>query len=254
MPGANTLIVHRADRFGLAALHQLRGRVGRGAIQAYCYLTTEPEAEISEAARRRLDAIATHSQPGAGFQLALADRDLRGSGSLLGEAQAGHFRDIGAELLEEWLRDAVAEARGESILPAPAISLGGSARLPESYIGDAAVRLGFYRRLAKGDEPTPHIAAELADRFGPLPPEVDLAMAAHRLARLCRPLGITALEAGPKGAVFSFVRDGERQAFVRACAGKLRPDGRVAVHGEWGGPPARAQALSGILERLGHAH
>ena len=255
LPGANTLIVHRAEMFGLAALHQLRGRVGRGAVQAYCYLTTEPGVEVSEVARRRLEAIATHSHPGAGFQLALADRDLRGSGSLLGEAQAGHFRDIGAELLEELMREAVAEARGESIPAPPAISLGASARLPETYIADPAVRLGFYRRLAKGDEPTAAIAAELTDRFGPPPPEVDLALAAHQLGRLCRGLGISALEAGPKGAVFSFANDGGRDAFLRSRPdSKLRSDGRVAVRGEWSDAQHRADALRSILAGHGDAH
>lgn len=253
LPGTNTLIVHRADRFGLAALHQLRGRVGRGAVQAYCYLTTEPGTKLSEVARRRLDAVATHSHPGAGFQLAQADRDMRGSGSLLGEAQAGHFRDIGPELLEEWMQEAVAEARGERIPAPPVISLGGSARLPETYIADPAVRLAFYRRLAKGDEPTASVAAELADRFGPPPPEVGLALAAHRLGRLCRGLGISALEAGPRGAVFDFVSDRGRDAFLAACPGKLRPDGRVAVHGDWSDVQCRAEALLGLLAGHGDA-
>lgn len=254
LPGANTLIVHRADMFGLAALHQLRGRVGRGAVQAYCYLTTEAGQEVPEAARRRLDAVATHSHPGAGFQLALADRDMRGSGSLLGEAQAGHFRDIGAELLEEWMHEAVAEAQGQSRPAPPEINLGGSARLPETYIADPAVRLGFYRRLAKGDEPTAAIAAELADRFGPPPPEVELALASHRLGRLCRSLGINTVEAGPKGAVFGFVDDGKRDSFLRTCpGGKLRPDGRVAVHGEWGNIQRRADGLLSLLAGQGDA-
>lgn len=247
---ANTIVVHRADMFGLAALHQLRGRVGRGAVQAYAYLTHEPGAELPEAAARRLDTIAAIAGPGAGFQLALHDRDMRGAGALFGEAQAGHLKDLGPVYLDALMRQAVAEVRGEPPRPAaPTVRLGATARLPEGYVADPAIRLWFYRRLARDDEPATAITSELADRFGPLPPEAELAVAVHKLVRLCGRMGIVLLEAGPKGAVIEFRDAVHRSQFrERVPDTQIRKDGRLAVRGPWQDPERRARDLLDLIE------
>src|ERR1700752_1065529 len=182
IPSANTLIVHRADMFGLAQLYQLRGRIGRAKVRAYAYLTLPERKQLSVTAQRRLEVMQTLDNLGAGFQLASHDLDIRGAGNLLGDEQSGHIREVGIELYQQMLEDAVADIRvgegkraGEQRYWTPNISLGLPVLIPEDYVRDLPVRLGLYRRIGAlaSDAETDAMAAELVDRFGPLPQDVE---------------------------------------------------------------------------------
>ncbi len=213
MPAVNTLIIYRADRFGLGQLYQLRGRVGRGKQRGYAYLTWPANQTLSPAAEKRLTVMQTLDNLGAGFTLASHDLDLRGAGNLLGEEQSGHIREVGIELYQQMLEDAVAEIRAESGRGKPSerdwtpnINLGLPVLIPETYVSDLPVRLGLYRRIGAlaSDAETEALAAELVDRFGPLPTEVENLLQVMTLKRACRAGGVEKLEAGPKGMVLSF--------------------------------------------------
>jgi transcription-repair coupling factor (superfamily II helicase) len=213
MPAVNTLIIYRADRFGLGQLYQLRGRVGRGKQRGYAYLTWPANQTLSPAAEKRLTVMQTLDNLGAGFTLASHDLDLRGAGNLLGEEQSGHIREVGIELYQQMLEDAVAEIRAESGRGKPSerdwtpnINLGLPVLIPETYVSDLPVRLGLYRRIGalSSDAETEALAAELVDRFGPLPTEVENLLQVMTLKRACRAGGVEKLEAGPKGMVLSF--------------------------------------------------
>jgi transcription-repair coupling factor (superfamily II helicase) len=180
IPAANTLIIHRADMFGLAQLYQLRGRVGRSKARAYAYLTTPGEKQITLSAEKRLKVLQSLDSLGAGFQLASHDLDIRGGGNLLGEEQSGHIREIGVELYQQMLEDAVERAEGApgadgELLDrgwSPQINTGAAVLIPEEYVPDLNVRLALYRRLSDAEKAQDReaLAAELIDRFGPLPP------------------------------------------------------------------------------------
>ncbi len=178
IPTANTLIVHRADMFGLAQLYQLRGRVGRSKLRAYALFTLPANRKLTDTADRRLKVLQSLDSLGAGFQLASHDLDIRGAGNLLGEEQSGHIKEVGFELYQQMLEEAVAEIRdtGEPVDGgwSPQITVGTAVMIPESYVPDLQLRLALYRRL--GDlETTEEIdafGAELIDRFGSLPDEV----------------------------------------------------------------------------------
>ena len=196
MPAVNTLIIHRADMFGLGQLYQLRGRVGRGKQRGYAYLTWPQNHRLSAAAEKRLDVMQTLDNLGAGFTLASHDLDIRGAGNLLGDEQSGHIREVGIELYQQMLEDAVADLRVERGRTktedrhwTPNIQLGLPVLIPETYVQDLPVRLGLYRRIGAlaSDGETEAMAAELVARFGPLPPEVDnlLQVVAERM-RLSR--------------------------------------------------------------------
>ena len=179
VPNANTLIVHRSDMFGLAQLYQLRGRVGRSKTRAYAYITTPPGQKLTEGAEKRLKVLQSLDTLGAGFSLASHDLDIRGAGNLLGDEQSGHIREVGFELYQSMLEEAVAAMKGGDLEAAdkwsPEIQLGTSIMIPETYISDLQLRLGLYRRLSglEKREEIDAFAAELVDRFGPLPPEVE---------------------------------------------------------------------------------
>src|SRR6202035_3687408 len=181
IPSANTLIVHRSDMFGLAQLYQLRGRIGRAKIRAYAYLTLPERKKLRATAQRRLEVMQTLDNLGAGFQLASHDLDIRGAGNLLGDEQSGHIREVGIELYQHMLEEAVAAARtegGDEAVPeewTPQITIGTPVLIPEAYVADLGVRLGLYRRIAQlsSRRERDAFAAELIDRFGPLPPEVE---------------------------------------------------------------------------------
>jgi transcription-repair coupling factor (superfamily II helicase) len=245
MPAVNTLIVHRADLFGLAQLYQLRGRVGRGKLRGYAYLTWPQGHRLSPAAEKRLEVMQTLDNLGAGFTLASHDLDIRGAGNLLGEEQSGHIREVGIELYQQMLEEAVAELRAGQGRRAeterdftPQINLGLPVLIPEGYVPDLPVRLGLYRRIGalSSDREVDAMAAELADRFGPLPQEVENLLGVVAIKRLCREAGVEKLDAGPKGIVVGFRRNefanpGGLIAWVQAQKGqvKLRPDHRLAV-------------------------
>ncbi len=208
IPTANTMIIHRADMFGLAQLYQLRGRIGRSKLRGYAYLTLPPEARLLTAtAQRRLEVMQTLDQLGAGFTLASHDLDIRGAGNLLGEEQSGHIREVGIELYQHMLEEAVAAAarrratrgRGEGRMDA-ADHLGTPVLIPETYVADLPVRLGLYRRIAAlvDRREIDAFAAELVDRFGPLPPEVENLLEIVAIKRLCRDAGVEKVEAGPR--------------------------------------------------------
>ncbi|MBV8616442.1 MAG: transcription-repair coupling factor [Acetobacteraceae bacterium] len=245
MPAVNTLLIHRADMFGLGQLYQLRGRVGRGKQRGYAYLTWPQTHRLSAAAQKRLEVMQRLDSLGAGFTLASHDLDIRGAGNLLGDEQSGHIREVGIELYQQMLEDAVAELRaGEGRREAdgrdwtPNLQLGLPVLIPESYVKDLPVRLGLYRRIGglASDEETDAMAAELVDRFGPMPGEVENLLAVVSLKRACREAGVEKLEAGPKGMVATFRGNAFRNpaglvAWLGTKGGvvKLRPDHKLAI-------------------------
>ena len=212
IPNANTMIIHRAEMFGLSQLYQLRGRIGRAKQRAYAYLTFAPQKKITKSAELRLHAIEQLDTLGAGFQLASHDLDIRGAGNLLGEEQSGHIREIGVELYQQMLEEAVAVARegGETAQLvehwSPNINLGMPVLIPDTYIPDLNLRLSIYRRIAglADHQEIEDFAAELIDRFGSLPDDVENLLKLVEIKQLCRQAGIEKLDAGPKGAVLSF--------------------------------------------------
>ncbi len=245
MPAVNTLIIHRADMFGLGQLYQLRGRVGRGKQRGYAYLTWPQNHRLSAAAEKRLDVMQTLDSLGAGFTLASHDLDIRGAGNLLGDEQSGHIREVGIELYQQMLEDAVADLRAEKGRSrdhdrdwTPNIQIGLPVLIPETYVRDLPVRLGLYRRIGAlpTDADTEAMAAELVDRFGPLPPEVDNLLQVVTLKRLCRAAGVEKLEAGPKGMVIGFRGNQFRNPSglitwlsSRKDMIRLRPDHKLSV-------------------------
>ncbi|MBN41936.1 MAG: transcription-repair coupling factor [Alphaproteobacteria bacterium] len=265
VPSANTIIVHRSDMFGLSQLYQLRGRVGRSKTRAYAYLTLPNEQLLSETARQRLDVMQTLDTLGAGFSLASHDLDIRGAGNLLGEEQSGHIREVGVELYQQMLEDAVAAAReaGSGTLPTdewtPVISIGAPILIPDHYVSDLSVRLGLYRRIASlvNPEEIDLFAVELVDRFGPIPNEVENLLEAIALKRLCRDTGVAKLDAGPKGAVVTF-RDNDFSnpaglvAFISEQGGavKLRPDHKLVYRRDWSDEQIRSVGIRNLMRNL----
>jgi len=216
IPTANTMIVHRADMFGLSQLYQIRGRVGRSKTRAYAYLTTKPRAPLTPAAEKRLRLLGSLDSLGAGFSLASQDLDLRGAGNLLGEEQSGHIREVGYELYQAMLEETIAKLKsGEIQGPeddgqwAPQINLGVPVLIPEDYVPDLDVRLGLYRRLSglTTKVELEGFAAELIDRFGALPKEVNTLLVVVRIKATCKRAGIARLDAGPKGVTVQFHND-----------------------------------------------
>jgi transcription-repair coupling factor (superfamily II helicase) len=245
MPAVNTLLIYRADMFGLGQLYQLRGRVGRGKQRGYAYLMWPASQKISVAAEKRLSVMQTLDQLGAGFTLASHDLDIRGAGNLLGDEQSGHIREVGIELYQQMLEDAVAEMRTEKGRRkaddrdwTPNISLGLPVLIPDDYVRDLPVRLGLYRRIGTlaSDQESEAMAAELVDRFGPLPEAVDNLLQVVSLKRACREAGVERLEAGPKGMVLqfrgnSFGNPGGLVTWLSTRKGtvRLRPDHKLAI-------------------------
>jgi transcription-repair coupling factor (superfamily II helicase) len=267
IPTANTLIIHRADMFGLAQLYQLRGRVGRSKSRAYAYMTTPAEKQITLSAEKRLKVLQSLDSLGAGFQLASHDLDIRGGGNLLGEEQSGHIKEIGVELYQQMLEDAVNELKtraGAEGLDmdrgwSPQINTGAAVLIPEAYVPDLNVRLALYRRLSEAEraEDREALAAELIDRFGPLPPEAGQLLKVVAIKGLCRQANVSKIDVGPKGAVVTFRNDhfkdpGALIQFVakNQVAWKLRPDHKVVVKGEWETPEQRLNAAEKVLAEL----
>ena len=267
IPTANTMIVHRADMFGLGQLYQLRGRIGRGKVQAYCYLTTRVGRVLNPTSRKRLDVMQTLDSLGAGFQIASHDLDIRGAGNLLGDEQSGHIREVGVELYQRMLEEAVASLResgldGEGVDNedfSPAISIGMSVLIPEHFISDLSQRLSFYRRLGnvKTDKEVDSIAVEMVDRFGKLPVEVNNLLKTVELKVLCRQSGIEKIDAGDKGAVITFYKNkvanpaqliGYMQESLNTV--RLRPDHKVVVARPWANVDARLQGVKKVLNDL----
>ena len=211
IPTANTLIVHRADMFGLSQLYQLRGRVGRSKTRAYALFTVPANRTMTVQAERRLKVLQSLDTLGAGFQLASHDLDIRGAGNLLGEEQSGHIKEVGYELYQQMLEDAVAQLKEGIEEPAedqwsPSIAVGAPVMIPETYVPDLQLRLGLYRRLAglDTDEEIENFGSELVDRFGEKPPEVDQLLKIMCIKALCRRANVEKVDGGPKGIIVSF--------------------------------------------------
>ncbi|HEX8621444.1 MAG TPA: transcription-repair coupling factor [Allosphingosinicella sp.] len=259
IPSANTLIVHRADRFGLAQLYQLRGRVGRAKTRAYAYFTTPATRTVTEAADKRLQVLANLDSLGAGFQLASHDLDIRGAGNLLGDEQSGHIREVGFELYQSMLEDAILAAKSGGDVTAsddfsPQITVDAPIMIPDDYVPDLDLRMGLYRRmneLEKGEE-IHAFAAEMIDRFGKLPEETDNLLKVIEIKLNCRAAQVVKLDVGPKGALVHFHNDAFPDlegliAYVQRLKGtaKLRPDSKLVITRSWPDAPSR---INGALQ------
>ncbi|MBW7849137.1 MAG: transcription-repair coupling factor [Rhodospirillales bacterium] len=264
MPSVNTIVIHRADMFGLGQLYQLRGRVGRSKARGYAYLTVPPDRVLTKSAEKRLQVMQTLDSLGAGFSLASHDLDIRGAGNLLGEEQSGHIREVGIELYQQLLEEAVAAARGGIAEAAeeewsPLITLGTPVLIPETYVADLGVRLGLYRRIARLADRAEidAFAAEMIDRFGKLPGEVDNLLEIVAMKTKCRMANIEKVDAGPKGAVIAFrnnrfANPGGLVQFISQQLGtvKLRPDHKLVYMRAWDDPAQRVRGLQHVLDSL----
>ncbi|MBX9925122.1 MAG: transcription-repair coupling factor [Hyphomicrobiaceae bacterium] len=264
VPNANTLIIHRADMFGLAQLYQLRGRVGRSKTRAYAYMTTPADKKLTEGAEKRLKVLGALDQLGTGFTLASHDLDLRGGGNLLGEEQSGHIKEVGFELYQQMLEDEISKLKSGDLTGgddqwSPQISIGTSILIPETYVADLPLRLSLYRRLSSLETRADldDFASELADRFGPPPEEVTHLLDVMEIKGLCRAAHIQNLDAGAKGAVVTFRGKAfpNPQALLELVATsrgtvKLQPDQRVVFRGDWDQPEARLKGVRMIAAQL----
>ncbi len=265
IPNANTLIVHRADMFGLAQLYQIRGRIGRSKTRAYALFTIPAQRKLTGTAERRLQVLQSLESLGAGFQLASHDLDIRGAGNLLGEEQSGHIREVGYELYQSMLEEAVASLKaGETVDEdsgewSPQISLGMPVMIPESYVPDLQVRMQLYRQLGDLTETSEIDAfgAELIDRFGALPDEVEALLKVVVVKSLCRKANVEKVDAGPKGAVISlrdnsFPNPSALVALVNDPAQgiRLKSDQKLVFQRNWPDPAQRLNGAASILMRL----
>ena len=261
IPSANTLIVNRADRFGLAQLYQLRGRVGRSKTRAYAYLTAPPERQMTSAAEKRLKVLSDIDSLGAGFQLASHDLDIRGAGNLLGDEQSGHIKEVGYELYQSMLEEAILEAKAggkrEELRPtgfSPQITLDAPILIPEEYVPDLDLRMGLYRRLNDVDDTQgiEAFGAELIDRFGKLPSETENLLRLMEIKLNAKRACVAKIDIGPKGALVTFHDAGFPNVpgllgYVDRLNGvaKLRPDHKLVINRTWDNPKAR---INGALQ------
>jgi len=267
IPTANTMIIHNAHMFGLSQLYQMRGRVGRGKTRAYAYFMLPHRRELSANATRRLEVMQTLDTLGAGFQLANHDMDIRGFGNLVGEEQSGHIREVGIELYQQMLEEAVAALKHSSTpeenVPAegftPTINLGLSVLIPEYYVSDLPLRMGLYRRASsmEDEEEIDSFAAELVDRFGPMPEEVRNLIHTLGIKRRCKQAGIERIDVGPKGAVLTFHKNQFAKpdaliAFVtrRITSLKIRPDQKLGYTHEWKSDDEKIAALKKLTGEI----
>ena len=216
VPSANTIVIARADKFGLAQLHQLRGRVGRSHHQAYAYLMVPDVEGLTKPAAQRLDAIQQMEELGSGFYLAMHDLEIRGAGEVLGDNQSGNMMEVGFQLYNDMLAEAVRSLKAgrEPDLLAPLsavteINLHAPALLPDSYCGDVHIRLSLYKRLASASraEQIDAMLEEITDRFGKLPPQGQALFDVHRLRVLAKAYGVTKIDAGEKATAITFKPD-----------------------------------------------
>src|SRR5579871_3410314 len=250
--------------FGLSQLYQLRGRVGRSKTRAYALFTLPANRTITPQAQRRLKVLQSLDTLGAGFQLASHDLDIRGAGNLLGDEQHGHIKEVGYELYQQMLEEAVVSLKAGISEPvadrwSPQITIGTPVLIPEDYVTDLPVRLSLYRRLAEleDERDIDAFGAEMVDRFGPLPDEVRHLLATVVLKALCRRANVAKIEAGPKGAVISFRDDRFANpegliAYIReqGPAARVRPDMRVVLFEDWEQPEQRLKGAAVILRDL----
>ena len=261
IPSANTLIVHRADRFGLAQLYQLRGRVGRSKIRAYAYLTTPANRTMTDTAEKRLHILSNLDTLGAGFQLASHDLDIRGAGNLLGDEQSGHIKEVGFELYQSMLEEAIIEAKAGGLAEAerrenfsPQITVDAPILIPEDYVPDLDLRMGLYRRMNEIEDRDgiEAFAAELIDRFGSLPDATANLLSVIETKLNLKIACVAKLDVGPKGALVTFHNDQFPDipgliAYTERLKGtaKLRPDSKLVITRNWPDPKSR---LNGALQ------
>jgi transcription-repair coupling factor (superfamily II helicase) len=260
IPSANTMIIHRADRFGLAQLYQLRGRVGRSKTRAYAYMTTAPQRILTETAERRLKVLSDIDSLGAGFQIASHDLDIRGAGNLLGDEQSGQIREVGFELYQSMLEEAIMDAKAGGLVEpkvrdlSPQITVDAPILIPEDYVPDLNLRMSLYRRINEIEVPQEieAFAAELIDRFGKLPEPTENLLTLMTVKLNARKAHIAKIDVGPRGALVSFWNDsfpdvGGLLAYVARLGGvaKLRPDNKLSISRAWSDPKAR---LHGALQ------
>ncbi len=266
IPAANTMVVHRADMFGLAQLYQIRGRVGRSKTRAYAYLTTKPRTKLTPAAEKRLRVLGSLDTLGAGFTLASQDLDIRGAGNLVGEEQSGHVREVGYELYQSMLEEAIAKIKSGELEGlseaddqwAPTINLGVPVLIPEAYVPDLDVRLGLYRRLSSLHEKVEleGFAAELIDRVGKLPKEVNTLLLVVRIKSECKKAGIARLDAGPKGATVQFHNDKFANPaglvdFIHAQNGMAKvKDNKIVIRRDWARDKDKIRGAFSIAQDL----
>ena len=264
IPSANTLIVWRADMFGLAQLYQLRGRVGRSKTRAYALFTTPVNRAMTPQAQKRLEVLQSLDTLGAGFQLASHDLDIRGAGNLLGDEQSGHIKEVGYELYQQMLADAITLLKAGVEEPqeeawSPTIAIGAPVTIPEDYIPDLTLRLQLYRRLStlETDQDIEAFAAEMIDRFGPIPPEVEQLFEIVAIKAMCRRAHVEKVDTGPKGVIISF-RDNlfadpaglVRYVAEQGVSAKVRPDMRIVFIREFETMKQRLAGTRRILRAL----
>jgi len=232
IPNANTIIINHADRFGLAQLYQIKGRVGRSRQKAYAYLLTPAEEALSDVARTRLRAIQELSELGAGFRIAAQDLETRGAGNLLGKQQSGHIAAVGIDLYTQMMEEAMSELRGEESAGEPdtQINLRASAFIPESYIGDMSLRLAAYKEISSaGDEPElSQIAADLRDRYGPLPESAENLLTIMGLKIMAKSARVSRIDGGARAVTITFSEDA-RISPDRIMALLKRSQGRIKL-------------------------
>jgi transcription-repair coupling factor (superfamily II helicase) len=263
VPTANTMIVHRADMFGLAQLYQLRGRVGRSKVRAFALFTLPVNKTLTTTAERRLKVLQSLDTLGAGFQLASHDLDIRGAGNLLGEEQSGHIKEVGFELYQQMLEEAVAEVKGDEEVRdsgwSPQISVGTSVMIPEAYVPDLHLRMGLYRRLGELSDvrEIDGFGAEMIDRFGPLPKEVQHLLKIVYIKSLCRIANVEKLDAGPKGVVVQFrnkefPNPANLVGYIakQGSMAKIRPDHSVFLTRDLPTPDKRLTGAAMVMTQL----
>ncbi len=250
IPNANTMIIHRCDRFGLGQLYQLRGRIGRSRARAYAYITLPPGMKPGKDAMRRLKALSQMDSLGAGFSLASRDLEIRGAGNLLGREQSGHIREVGVELYQQMVEEAVEKVRAEQDGRSretrhswsPEVGVGSAVLIPDTWVRDLDVRLVLYRRIAALEDRAgiDDLREELVDRFGDLPEEADNLLRIIAIKGDCRRAGIARLDAGPLGAVVAFHQEtfAEPEGLIswitaRNGNARMRPDHTLVVTGSW---------------------
>ncbi len=251
VPRANTMVVWRAERFGLAQLHQLRGRVGRGNRRGHILLTTEPGASLTEATRKRLRTLESLDRLGAGFAISARDLDIRGAGDLMGDAQSGHMKLIGIDLYQHLLERAVREARGEKLERwMPVINVGLSGRIPAGWIPEADTRLSLYLRLARLTSRTELDAFEdeLVDRFGEEPEETAILLRIANVRTLARDANIAKIDAGPSAIAFTPRGDITKRAL--SATGLVEKGGRLLLDASIASQVERLARTEKVLRQL----
>lgn len=245
VPRANTIVIHRADQFGLSQLYQLRGRVGRSHIRAYAYFTVPSKVELHRTAEKRLEAMQALDSLGAGFQLASHDMDIRGFGNLMGEEQSGQIKEVGVELYQQMLKETLDEISlnsSDAVSAAddvvPQVNLGISVMIPADYVDDISLRMSFYRRIASvsNENELEALASEMIDRFGSLPEATDHLFQTIRIKLIAKTIGIKKIDIGPKGALLAFAEGHPRNPETLLCyvqshskVMRLRPDQRLTI-------------------------